>query len=202
MLKRLTYILVAGLVMAGTFGLMFWVHRMFVLGKKPYLALLFIGIYILFVIPGIILGVSWLRWKIWKLFAVGSACWLWWALGWCILMGHSTVTIEYREIYYIVRGFPYLLYPPLAMLVYTGIYYLLEKRVRVNRGLARLHFWVTLFGLWFVMLSATNEWVAGMPRRYSDSNPVDNLVYQFLLVNGLIGAVSYTHLTLPTTPYV
>jgi cytochrome c oxidase subunit 1 len=188
MLKRLAFILVAGLMMAGGFGLMFWVHHMLVLGLKPYLDLLFIGIVILFIMPGIVVGVSWLRWTLGQLFAVGAACWMWWAIAWFTIKGNSTVDIPYRDIHYIIRGFPFLLYPPIIFLVYSRLYYLLEGRVQVSRGPARFHFWVTLLGAWLVMLPAANEW-AGMPARFIDAGDSHNRVYFFLLFNGLIGVV-------------
>jgi cytochrome c oxidase subunit 1 len=167
--KRLAYILVAGLVMAMIFWLLFWIHRMFVLGLNPFLDIVFIAFVILILLPGIIWGVAKLCWPAWELFAVGCACWIWWAVGRILLIGRSTLDIHRNDTFYIVSGTHYLLLLPLTMLVFTAIYYFLERRVGyVNRALGRIHFWVTFIGLWYLIWPGDYEGLAGLPRRYLD----------------------------------
>jgi len=168
MLKRLAYILSAGLLMAVVFWLLFWVHRMLILGLNPFLDLLFTGFAILVLLPGIIWGAARLRWPVWELFAVGCACWVWWSIGWSVLIGNSTLDIHFHDTFFIISSVHYACFFPLVMFVLTVIYYLLESKVYVNRALGRLHFWITFLGLWYLLWPGSYEGMAGMPRRYLD----------------------------------
>jgi len=168
MLKRLAYILVAGSMMAGVFWLLFWIHHSLVVGLNPFLDILFIAVGIIFLLPGIIWGMARLRWPVWELFAVGCACWIWWSIGWRMLMGHSTLDIFLHDTVYVIANFHFVVFFPLMMLVFTGIYYLLERKVCVNRTLGCIHFWVTFIGLWYLLWPGSYEGLAGMPRRYVD----------------------------------
>ena len=191
MLKRLTYILIAGLLMAVVFWLLFWIHRTSVLGLNPFLNVLFIAFTILILLPGIIWGVARLRWPVWELFAVGCACWVWWAFGWAILIGNSTIDIQLHDTYYVFTGFPYEVLLPLILLVFTGTYYLLERKVHVNKALGRLHFWVSFLGLWYLLWPGSYEGMAGMPRRYLDYS--DSYHYgfnRFIQVNHTMAIVA------------
>jgi len=194
MLKRLAYILVAGLLMAVVFWLLFWIHDTLVLGLNPFLDLLFIAFVILLLLPAVIWGIAKLRWPVWELFAVGCACWVWWAIGWAMLIGNSTIDIQLHDTYYVFTGFPYEALLPLALLVFTGIYYLLERKVHVNRALGRLHFWVTFLGLWYLFWPGTYEGMtglAGMPRRYLDfSDSYHNGFNSFIQVNHTMAIVA------------
>jgi len=168
MLKRLAYILVAGLLMATVFWLLFWIHHSLVIGLNPFLAVLFKAFVILLLLPGVIWAVARLRWPVWELFAVGCACWIWWTIGWSVLIGNSTLDILLHDTFYIIAGIHYVSSLLLIMVVLTGIYYLLERKAYVNRALGRLHFWITFIGLWYLLWPGSYEGLAGMPRRYYD----------------------------------
>jgi len=191
MLKRLAYILVAGLLMAVVFWLLFWVHRTLVFGLNPFLDILFIAFVTLLLLPGIIWGVARLRWPVWELFAVGCASWIWWTVGWNVLMGNSTLDIHLHDTYYIVSGYHYAFLLPLIMFVLTALYYSLEGKAYVNRTWGRLHFWITFIGLWYLLWPGTYEGMAGMPRRYLDYS--DSYHYgfnRFIQVNHTMAIVA------------
>jgi len=105
---------------------------------------------------------------VWELFAVGCSSWVWWSIGWNVLMGNSTLDIHLHDTYYVVSGYHYTFLLPLIIFVLTVIYYLLECKVSVDRALGRLHFWITFIGLWYLLWPGTYEGMAGMPRRYLD----------------------------------
>ncbi|HVV04149.1 MAG TPA: cbb3-type cytochrome c oxidase subunit I, partial [Puia sp.] len=117
---------------------------------------------------GVVWGVAGLRWPVWKLFAAGCACWIWWAIGWTLLIGNSTLDIHLHDTYFVIAGYHYAFLLLMIMFVLTVIYYLLERKVYVNRVLGRLHFWVTFVGLWYLWWPGSFEGLAGMPRRYID----------------------------------
>ena len=180
-MKKLTYILCAGLLIAVVVWLMAWIHHMFVSGLNPFLNILFIILVILLLLPAIFWGFRKLQVPPWMLFAMGAVSWMCWVIAWQIWGNNSTIDIHLDDTYYIIESFPFLLLLPLFMIGFSGIYYFLERKGFVNKSIGQFHFWITFVACYFLFWPAGSyEGLAGMPRRYIDYAPA---LYRFAEVN-------------------
>ncbi len=153
-----------------------WGHHMFVSGMSPYSGEYFTLVTLMITIPSAIIGVNMLA-SLWggslrfdtpMLFALGLISLFGTGGFGGIFLGNATADIQLHDTYFVVGHFHFVIGGVTLFATFAAIYFWFPKMFgrKMNEGLGRLHFWLTLVPFYGVFLTQHFIGLAGMPRRY------------------------------------
>ncbi len=170
--------MVASMLAIGVLSFLVWGHHMFVSGMHPLLGTGFALTTLLIGVPSAVKTFNWLA-TLWRgrlyystamLFAVGFVS-LFVAGGLTgIHLGNAPVDIPLHDTYYVVGHFHLVMGTAAVFGIFAGIYFWFPKMFGrlLDERLGRLHFWLTLFGVYGTFFPMYYLGMAGMHRRIYD----------------------------------
>jgi len=169
----------------GLLGFFVWGHHMFVSGMNPYTAVAFSLITLAIGVPSAIKTVNWLG-TLWgarirfaspMLFAIGFvSLFVSGGLG-GIFLGQTSIDLFLHDTYFVVGHFHLIMGVAAIFGIFAGTYYWFPKMFgrMMNEGLAKVHFFVSIIGVYLIFMPMHSLGMAGHPRRYYDPSGFEYL---------------------------
>lgn len=170
--------MVASMLAIGLLSFLVWGHHMFVSGMHPLLGTGFAVTTLLIAVPSAVKTFNWLA-TLWRgklyfstamLFALGFVS-LFVAGGLTgIHLGNAPVDIPLHDTYYVVAHFHLVMGTAAVFGIFAGIYFWFPKMFGrlLDERLGRVHFWLSLFGVYGAFFPMYYLGLAGMHRRIYD----------------------------------
>ena len=169
----------------GGLGFLVWGHHMFISGMSPYSAVAFSVITLTIGVPSAIKTFNWLG-TIWggkirfhspMLYALGFvSLFVTGGLG-GIFLGQTSLDLYLHDTYFVVGHFHMIMGVAAIFGMYAATAYWFPKMFgrMMNETLAKIHFVVTLIGVYSIYMPMHGLGIGGYPRRYYDAS-----LYEFL----------------------
>ncbi len=169
--------MVYAMLSIGFLGFMVWGHHMFVSGMSPYASFAFALMTMAIAVPSAIKTFNWLG-TLWRgkirfsspmLFAIGFVSFF--VSGGISgpFLAQPALDIQLHDTYFVVAHFHLIMGMAAIFGIFTGTHYWFPKMFGrlMNEPLARVHFFLTLFGAYAIFMPMHYLGLAGNPRRYS-----------------------------------
>ncbi len=169
----------------GLLGFFVWGHHMFVSGMSPATGMAFSLITLGIGVPSAIKTFNWLG-TLWggkiqfttaMLFSIGFvSLFVSGGLG-GIFLGQTSVDLFLHDTYFVVGHFHMIMGVAAIFGMFAGTYYWFPKMFgrHLHEGLGKIHFFVTMIGVYFIFMPMHALGIGGHPRRYYDSTQFDFL---------------------------
>ena len=177
--------MVAATIAIGALGFGVWGHHMFVSGMNPYSGVMFSGLTTAIAVPSAVKTFNWLgtiyrgriRFASPMLFSVGFvSLFITGGLTGPIL-AQPALDAYLHDTYFVVAHFHLIMAMAGLFALFAATYFWFPKMFgrMMSEPLARLHFWITLFGAYAIFVPMHLLGIAGHPRRYSELTGVQYL---------------------------
>lgn len=155
-----------------------WGHHMFMSGMNPYTAFAFSLLTVAIGVPSAIKTFNWLG-TLWKgriqfttanLFALGFVS-LFVSGGITgIFLAQPTIDLPLHDTYFVVAHFHLVMGVAAIFGMFAGTYYWFPKMFGrlMNETVGKIHFWITLVGVYCIFFPMHFMGIVGQPRRYSE----------------------------------
>ena len=166
-------------------GFVVWGHHMFVSGMSPYSAVTFSILTMAIGVPSAIKTFNWIG-TMWggrlrldspMLYAIGFVS-IFVAGGITgLFLGQPALDMYFHDTYFVVAHFHLIMGVAAVMAMFAGLVYWFPKMFgrMMNEPLNKLHFWLTMFGVYGVFGPMHFLGTLGHPRRYAEISGVDYL---------------------------
>jgi len=162
-----------------------WGHHMFLSGMNPYTAFAFSILTVAIGVPSAIKTFNWLG-TIWRgrvqfatanLFAIGFVSLFVTGGITGIFLAQPAVDLPLHDTHFVVAHFHLVMGVAAIFGMFAGTFYWFPKIYgrMMNETLGRIHFWITLVGVYCIFFPLHFQGIAGQPRRYYSIE-----AYQFL----------------------
>jgi cytochrome c oxidase subunit 1 len=169
----------------GLLGFFVWGHHMFISGMSPYTAVAFSLVTLAVGVPSALKTVNWLgtlwgakiRFTAAMLFSLGFvSLFVSGGLG-GIFLGQTSVDLFLHDSYFVVGHFHMIMGVAAIFGMFSATYYWFPKMFgrMMNETMGKIHFFMTLIGVYMIFIPMHALGMAGAPRRYYDSTD-----YEFL----------------------
>jgi cytochrome c oxidase subunit I len=170
--------MVYALLSIGVLGFLVWGHHMFISGLSPYSSIAFSVLTITIGVPSAIKTFNWIA-TLWggrirptaamhfaigfvSLFITGGVTGL--------FLGQPGIDLYLHDTYFVVAHFHLIMGVAAVFAIFAGLHYWAPKMygVMLDERLGKLHFYLTLLGVYAVFVPLHFAGIAGNPRRYPD----------------------------------
>ena len=170
----------------GGLGFFVWGHHMFISGMSPYSAVAFSLITLTIGVPSAIKTFNWLG-TLWggrirftppMLFALGFVSLFVTGGITGIFLGQTSIDLYLHDTYFVVGHFHMIMGVAAIFGIFAGTYFWFPKMFgrMMNDTLGKLHFFLTLIGVYSIFIPMHAMGIAGHPRRYYDPTTYEYLV--------------------------
>jgi len=161
----------------GLLGFFVWGHHMFISGMSPYSAMTFSILTLSIGVPSAVKTFNWLgtlwgariRFTTPMLFAIGFVS-LFVAGGITgLVLGQTSLDLPMHDTYFVLAHFHLVMGVASIFGMFAAIYFWFPKMFGkfMNETLGRIHFWITLVGVYCIFVPMHTMGIVGMPRRYA-----------------------------------
>jgi len=175
--------MVWAIVAIGALSFVVWAHHMYVSGMNPYFGFFFATTTLIIAIPTAIKVYNWVL-TLWKgnihlttpmLFAIGFIFTFTHGGLTGLFLGNVVVDLPLSDTYFVVAHFHMVMGVSPIMVLFAAIYHWFPKvsGKHLNKGLSKLHFWITFLGTYAVYLPMHYLGFLGVPRRYYATGNTD-----------------------------
>ncbi len=160
----------------GGLSFIVWAHHMYVSGMNPYFGFFFATTTLIIAVPTAIKVYNWVL-TLWQgnihlrtpmLFAIGFIFTFTHGGLTGLFLGNVTIDLPLSDTYFVVGHFHMVMGVSPVLVVFGSIYHWYPKMTgrMYNETLGKLHFWLTLFGVYAIYLPMHYLGFLGVPRRY------------------------------------
>ena len=161
----------------GFFSYLVWGHHMFMSGMSPYSGMVFSMTTLAVGVPSAIKTFNWLA-TLWGARIRFTAAMLF-TLGFVslfvsggitgLLLAQPVIDIYLHDTYFVVAHFHIIMGVAAVFGIFSGTYYWFPKMFgrMMHEGLGKLHFWLTIAGVYAIFMPMHFLGIAGAPRRYA-----------------------------------
>jgi len=165
-------------IFLGFMSFIVWAHHMFITGMGTNLSMFFAATTMIISVPSVVILMALvislyngsIRFNVPMLFALAFLPMF--GIGGLtgLPLGLPASDIPLHDTYYVIGHFHYVVAPGTIFAIFAGIYFWFPKVTgrRMNEGLGKLHFWISLIGMNGVFMPMFFVGVAGMLRRGYD----------------------------------
>ena len=161
----------------GLLGFFVWGHHMFISGMSPYSAMTFSILTLSIGVPSAVKTFNWLgtlwgsriRFTTPMLFAIGFVS-LFVAGGITgLVLGQTSLDLPMHDTYFVLAHFHLVMGVASIFGMFAATYFWFPKMFGrfLNETLGRIHFWITLVGVYCIFVPMHTMGIVGMPRRYA-----------------------------------
>ncbi|MBM3450779.1 MAG: cytochrome c oxidase subunit I [Armatimonadetes bacterium] len=167
--------MVVSMLAIGVLSFLVWGHHMYVTGMHPMLGTAFAAMTLAIAIPSAVKTFNWMA-TLWRgkiyfstsmLFSIGFIS-LFTAGGLTgIFLGNAALDIALHNTYFVIGHFHLVMGAAALFGIFTGVYYWFPKMFgrMMHEGMGRVHFWLSLIGLYGTFFPMYILGIGGMHRR-------------------------------------